>query len=137
MRCSTPDEPKNRADNADPKKEGNSADGADAAIQEHDEDDYQGSRNCLLSVLAERIKVGSVLREANGAGRETERRLNKRLPDKEERHETAHAARAIGFAEKHVAPASKGHSRAQFRPDEPIEQSEHGTRRPSQQTLRA
>src|SRR6202011_5552776 len=102
-----------------------------------DQNDHQRARESFLAILAERVKIRSVLRKANGAGGQTERRLNQGLPYKEKRHEAAHATRAVRFAEEDVASTSERHGRAKLRPNETVEQGEERPCNPREQTLRA
>src|SRR5229473_1705759 len=132
-----PDQPENRADNADPQKKRNFSNGADAAIERANKNDHQRAGDRFFAVLSQRIQIRGVLRESDGAGGKAERSLDERLPDKQEGHQAAHAARAIRLAKKNIAAAGERHGRAQFRPYKAVEQSEHGAGGPSKQALRS
>ncbi len=137
VRRAAPDQPENRADDADPQEKRNFSDGADAAIEQDHENDNQRTGHRFFAVLSQRIQIRSVLRESDGAGGKAERGLDERLPHEQEGHQAAHAAGAIRFPQEDVAAAGQGHGRAQLRPYKAIEQGEHGAGGPSKQALRA
>src|SRR6267143_591425 len=112
MRGPTPDEPEDRADDADPKQHRDFPDRSDPPVEQRDENDHQRAGNRFLAVLAERMEVGRILRKTDCARSQAERRLNQRLPDEQKRHQAAETARSVGFAEKDVAATGKRHCRA-------------------------
>src|SRR5260370_12821757 len=114
MRGATPDEPQNRAHNADPEKKRDFSDGSNAAIEQDHKQNYERAGDRFLSIFSKRVEIRSVLRETDGAGSEAQGSLNQRLPDEQEGHQSAHAAGAVGFAKENVATPGKRHSRAQF-----------------------
>src|SRR6266849_10142100 len=116
MRGPAPDKPKDRADDSDPQEHRDFPDRSDPLVEQRDENDHQRTGNRFLSVLAERMEVGRILRKTDRARGQAERRLYQRLPDEQERHHPAETARTIRFAQKYVTAAGKWHRRAEFRP---------------------
>src|SRR4029077_17233906 len=82
MRSAAPNEPQDRAHNADPEKKRDFSDGGNAAIEQDHEQNYERAGDRFLSIFSKRVEVGSVLRETDGAGSEAQGSLNQRLPDK-------------------------------------------------------
>src|SRR5216683_196203 len=114
VRSAAPDEPQDRTHNADPEKKRDFSDGSNAAIEQDHEQNYERAGDRFLPVFSKRVEVGSVLREADGAGSKAQGSLNQRLPDEQEGHQTAQATGAVGFAKENVATAGQRHGRAQF-----------------------
>src|SRR5580700_9531429 len=108
----SPDEPEHRADDADPKQNGNFADGGDFAVEKNHQKNHQAAGNGFGLPERERMKIACVAREADGGGSNGEWCLDECLPDEEEGHEAAPAAGAIGFAKEDVGAAGFGHGGA-------------------------
>ncbi len=105
-------------------------------VEQRYEHDHQRAGNRFLSVLSERMEVGRILGKTDCTRRQAERRLDQRLPDKQERHHAPQPARTISFAQEYITAAGQGHGRAEFRPHEAVEKRQHRSRNPRQQRLR-
>src|SRR2546425_3583888 len=136
MRGPAPDKPKDRPDDPYPKEHRNFPDRSDPPVEQRDENNHQRAGNRFLSVLAERMEVGRILRKTDRARGQAERRLYQSLPDEQERHHPAETARTISFPQEYVGAAGKWHRRAEFRPHKTVEKRQHCSRNPRQQRLR-
>ncbi len=90
----------------------------------------------LASNRRKRVQISGIARKSNRRRGNGKRRLNKRLPHKQKRHQPAPAPRPVRFAKKNVRSARPWHRRAQLGPDESIERGQRSSRNPSDQSLR-
>ena len=132
----TPDEPEHGAHNANPQEHRDFADRGDASVKKDYEKYDQATSKGFLLPPVKRIKKFGVILEADGSGRDRQRRLDQRLTDEKEGHETSPFLGAVGFAKKNVGAAGFGHCRAKFRPDERVEGGDEGAGEPGDQRLR-
>ena len=106
---SSPDQPEHGADNTDPEKNGDFADGLNAAVKKNDQENDQAAGNGFGLPASQRMEITGVAREADRGRSNGKRSGHKDLPDKQERHHAAPAAGPVGFAQEYVGAACFGH----------------------------
>jgi hypothetical protein len=137
MTNATPNQPEHGADNADPEKHGNFANGLNSTIEKYYQKNDQAAGNAFGLPPREWMQITSITCKSNGSRSNRKRCLYKSLPDKQERHHAAPATGTVGFAKEDVGATGFRHCRAEFRPDKTVESSQRCASEPGNQCLRA
>ncbi len=149
------DDPADGQRHADPEQLRQLAEHGDAAIEQkdHDRRGRNGNPRCRHhqdadfqraevngvrqdNALKAGPEISRIVRQADAARCDGQRRAERKLPDEEKRQQAAQRIGAVDFFQVAIRAAGVGHGRAQFGPDQPIAEREDRAENPAQHGLR-